>query len=122
MEAASRGARIARNRLHEQLRHGLSSLSTIAKTAPLVGLIGTSSGILDSFRGYVGNKYGYIAFLATNLAEALVPAAAGLLIAVLAMWRFNWRSDRLAVFDTEMEVASQELVKYLELQRRAGKL
>jgi biopolymer transport protein ExbB/TolQ len=81
--------------MHEQLRQGLSSLSAISTTAPLVGLFGTSIGILDSFRGYIGSEHDYIAFLATNLADALVPTAAGLLIGVLATWLFNWRSDRL---------------------------
>jgi biopolymer transport protein ExbB/TolQ len=113
-EAAKRGARIAANGVHEQMRKGLSALEAIATTAPLVGLFGTAIGVLDSFRGYVGNKYAYLAFMMTNFADALVPTAAGLLVGVFAMWCFNWRSDKLAVFDTEMKVASLELVKYLE--------
>jgi biopolymer transport protein ExbB/TolQ len=122
MDVVKGAARIATNRLHEELRQGLSVLDAIATTAPLVGLFGTAIGILDSFRGYVGSKFAYLAFITTNLAEALVPTTAGLLVAVFVMWWFNWRSDRLAVFEGEMEIASLELVKYLEQQRRAGKL
>ena len=120
--SASRGARAAKNRVHKQVRQGLGSVSAIATTAPLVGLVGTAIGILDSFRGYVGNKHAHIAFLAANLAEVLVPTAAGLLVGVLATWCFNWRSERLSVFDTEMEIASIQVVNYLEKQSRAGKL
>jgi biopolymer transport protein ExbB/TolQ len=56
VQAAERGARIAANRVHEQMRQGLRVLDAIATTAPLVGLFGTTIGILDSFRGYAGNK------------------------------------------------------------------
>jgi biopolymer transport protein ExbB/TolQ len=121
LEAACRVARIARNELHEQLRRGLNSLSAISRTAPFVGLFGTCIGILDSFRGYAGDKYGYIAFLATNLAEALVPTTVGLLVGVVATWSFNWQNDRLSVFHTEMEIASLELESYLKKQSFAAR-
>jgi len=122
VDVVKRAARISTNRLHEELRQGLSVLDAIATTAPFVGLFGTAIGILDSFRGYAGSRSAFLAFIATNLAEALVPTAIGLLVAVFAMWWFNWRSDRLAVFEGEMKIASLELVKYLEQERRAGKL
>jgi hypothetical protein len=61
-------------------------------------------------------------FMARNSADALVPAAAGLVLSVAAVWRFNWRSARLAAFDGEMQIASLALAKYPEIQRRAGKL
>jgi biopolymer transport protein ExbB/TolQ len=115
LQAASRVARIARNDLHERLRRGLNSLSAISRTAPFVGVFGTCIGILDSLsRGYAGSKSGHIAFLATNLAEALVPTTVGLLVGVLATWSYNWQNERLAVFDAEMEIASLELASYLK--------
>ena len=60
--------------------------------------------------------------IATNIAEALVPTAIGLIVAVVAVWWFNWRNAQLAAFDGEMQIASLELAKYLEIQRRAGNL
>ncbi len=122
VEAAERGARVAANRMHEQLRRGLHTLGTIATTAPLVGLSGTCIGLLDSFRGFEGPLSVFRAFLATRTSEALAPTAIGLVVAVVAVWWFNWRSARLEVFDGEMQIASQELVKYLEIQRRVGNL
>jgi biopolymer transport protein ExbB/TolQ len=116
VEAARRGARTARNRVHEQLRQGLSYLSAIAITAPLVGLFGTTIGILDSFGAYIGSRNGFIAFIAANLADALVPTATGLLVGVLATWCFNCRNDQLATFDVEMEIAELDLVKHLKQQ------
>lgn len=119
VEMTLRGARMAANRVHEELRQGLSGLRTIATTAPLIGLIGTAIGILDSFRGWTGDKHGSIAFIAANLADALVPTAVGLLVSIVATWCLNWRNDRLALFDAEMEIASLELVKHLQHQLRA---
>jgi biopolymer transport protein ExbB/TolQ len=119
LQVASRMAHIATNDLHEQIRAGLNSLSAISGTAPFVGLLGTCIGILDSFKGYAGNKYGSLAFFATNLAEALVPTAVGLLVGVVATWSYNWQNDRLAVFDAEMKIASIELGSYFKNQSTA---
>jgi biopolymer transport protein ExbB/TolQ len=116
VQMANHAARIARNEFHEQLRRGLNVVAAISRTAPFVGLFGTCIGILDSFRGYEGDKYSYIAFLATNLAEALVPTTVGLLVGVLATWSYNWQNDGLTLFDAEMEIASLELESYLKYQ------
>ena len=113
LEAVIRSTRIVRSDTREKLRRGLASAAAISKTAPLIGLFATCIGILDSFRGYDGNKHGYIAFIAKNLAEALVPTTAGLLVGVAATWTFNWQSERVAALDVEMEIASLELVSFL---------
>lgn len=95
VEAATRGARVAANRMHEQLRRGLSALGTIATTAPLVGMIGTCIGILDEFRGTAACTCDERFFMARDSANALVPAATALVVAVVGVWWFNWRSARL---------------------------
>jgi biopolymer transport protein ExbB/TolQ len=79
-------------------------------------LFGTTIGILDSFGAYIGSRNGFIAFIAANLADALVPTATGLLVGVLATWCFNCRNDQLATFDVEMEIAELDLVKHLKQQ------
>jgi hypothetical protein len=60
--------------------------------------------------------------MARDSANALVPAAAGLVLSVAAVWWFNWRSARLAAVDGEMQIAFLELTEYPEIQRRDGKL
>ena len=122
VEAAKRGACVAANRMHDQLRQGISGLKTIALTAQFVGLFGTAIKLLDWFRAYIGNKHTHVLLMFSTTAESLVPTAAGLLVGIVAVWWFNWRSDRLAVFNGEMEIAALDLVKYLEQQRRTGKL
>lgn len=120
VDAASREARLARNRLHEQLREGLNGMATISSTAPLIGLFATTIGILDSLGGYIGPSSGYVSFLAGNTANALLPTAAGLFVGLLATWSYNWRSDRLAACIAEMDIASSGLVECLERQRRSA--
>jgi hypothetical protein len=71
--------------------------------------------ILDSFRAPAASKSDDLLFMARDSANALVPAAAGPVLSVAAVWWFT-------AFDGEMQIASLELAKYPEIQRRAGKL
>jgi biopolymer transport protein ExbB/TolQ len=114
VEAAEREMRVTANRVHEELRKGLSGLGSIATTAPLVGLFGTTIGILDSFRGIDMQKSAALAMIAGNLAASLATTALGMLVAVFAVWCFNWLTDRLATIDAESRIASLELVRYLD--------
>jgi biopolymer transport protein ExbB/TolQ len=121
LEVAKGGACVAANRMHEQLRQGVSGLRTIALTAQFVGLFGTATKSLDWFRGYEGDRYTHVLLTFRTTAEALVPTALGLVVGIVAMWWFNWRIDRLAVLDTQMRVATLDVVKLLEQRRRTGK-
>lgn len=114
VEAAGRQASVARNRIHEDLRRGLGGLGSIAATAPLVGLFGTTIGIFDSFRGCAGDRATCMAATANGLAAALATTALGMVVAVLAVWCFNWLTDRLSGIDADMRIASLELAKYLQ--------
>ena len=122
IEMGRRGARIAANRLHEQLREGLSTFGTIAVTAPLVGFFGTCFGILGLFRGIGMSRATALGMTALSMAEALVCSAMGVLVAVPTVWCFNWLRDRLSELNAEMDVTFLELEKYLEQQSRARKL
>jgi biopolymer transport protein TolQ len=122
IEVGKRGARISANAVHEQLRQGLSTLGTIATTAPLVGFFGTIFGILSSFRGVSMSRAAVLSMTANWIAEALVCSGFGVLVAVPTVWCFNWLRDRLSELDAEMDITLGELVTYLEQQNRAGKL
>jgi biopolymer transport protein ExbB/TolQ len=114
VEIAKRGAQGAANLVNEHLRQGMSSLKTIATTAPFIGLVGTTIGLLDWFGGYAGSKYAHIFLICRITAESLLTTAMGLVVGVLAIWWFNLRTNQLARFLEEMEVASLDLMKYLE--------
>src|SRR5580698_1604590 len=102
LNAAARSMECSVNRTHGQLRSGLNALATIGATAPFVGLFGTVIGIVNAFRGSTGSLGQHIAIVGGVISEALVTTAAGLLVAVPAVWAFNYFSYDLETFATEM--------------------
>lgn len=101
-----------------EMKRGLVNLGTIASTAPLIGLFGTVIGILDAFKGCIGEKWFCIMMVIEGVTEALVTAALGLLVAIPAAWFYNYLTDRLEVFSVEMSLASSELLTYLTAYAR----
>lgn len=113
---SQRALRRAQRQIHEQLQANLRTLGTISATAPFVGLMGTVFGLLNAFRGYVGDKYTIMRIIADECGESLIPTAMGLLVAVVAVCFYNYFVARLEVFDTEMSNASLELVDWIVTQ------
>jgi biopolymer transport protein ExbB/TolQ len=113
IDAAMRSARQAAvlNRAEFQLR--LSGLETIASTAPFVGLLGTVTGILDAFTGIGISHATGLSMVAAGIAEALMTTALGLIVAIPAVWCFNYFTDVVGAFQIEMDTASLELANYL---------
>ena len=118
LDLAQRSLRCSSSKVRLEMKRGLSSLASIASTAPLVGLLGTVIGILDSFRGCIGQKWFCAMAVLEGVTEALVSTALGLLVAVPAVWFHNYLSNKMEAFDVEMELASLELVNYLDLRLR----
>lgn len=102
-----------------ELKRGLSGLATIGATAPFVGLLGTVVGITNSFVGIAATGGGGIEAVAGGVGEALVTTAVGLLVAIPALWFYNYFITRLEELFAELSFASEELLDWLSL-RRAG--
>ena len=102
-------------------KRGLSALATIGSTAPFVGLFGTVVGILNAFKGIESNKATGLSAVAGGIAEALVTTALGLLVAVPAVWAYNYFTNKVEAFDVEMDNSSMELINYFILRRGAKK-
>ncbi len=60
--------------------------------------------------------------MAGGISEALVTTAVGLLVAIPAVWMYNYFSNRVEAFDVEMGNSSPELIDYFlkRTQRYAG--
>jgi biopolymer transport protein ExbB/TolQ len=99
--------------VHGELTRGLSSLATIASTAPWIGLFGTIIGIYNSFGGSAASRESLMAAIAEGLSRAFVPCAFGLVVAVVAMWCYRYLLAKVEVFDSEMEGASLQLINDL---------
>ena len=94
------------------LKKGVSSLATIGATAPFVGLLGTVVGVINAFTGIAATGSGGIGALSAGIAEALVETALGLLVAIPAVWFYNYLTSRVEYFQVEMDNSSSELVDY----------
>jgi biopolymer transport protein ExbB/TolQ len=113
IDAAVRGLDRSVATIHSDLKRGLSGLATIGSTAPFVGLFGTVVGIMNAFRASAPAKAAGIQSVASGISEALVTTALGLLVAVPAVWCYNYFTSKVENFDVEMENSSMELVSYL---------
>jgi len=103
-----------------EFKRGLSGLATIGSTAPFVGLFGTVVGIINSFQGMKSAESSGIAAVAGGISEALVETAFGLIVAVPAVWMFNYFQGKVESFQVEMENSSSELIDYF-LKRRGAR-
>lgn len=94
------------------LKKMVSSLATIGATAPFVGLLGTVVGVINAFQGIAATGSGGIGAVSAGIAEALVETALGLLVAIPAVWFYNYLTSRIEYFNVEMDNSSSELVDY----------
>jgi biopolymer transport protein ExbB len=94
------------------LKKGVATLATIGATAPFVGLLGTVVGIITAFQGIAATGSGGIGAVSAGIAEALVETALGLLVAIPAVWFYNYLTGRIEFFNVEMDNSSSELVDY----------
>ena len=114
MEAVSRAMECSITRTHQKLKRGLNALATIGSTAPFVGLFGTVIVIMHTFgQGGSGTPAMWLSWRAGGIAEALVTTSLGLLVAVPAVWAFNYYSTKLEAFDLEMNNSVDAISTYL---------
>jgi biopolymer transport protein ExbB len=101
--------------IEKSLSRGLWVLDTVVTAAPLLGLLGTILGMMHSFKliGPAGlvDPGGVTA----GVAEALIATAVGLLIALVALFGFNYLSRLQAQTLDEMERLGTRLVDHIRL-------
>jgi biopolymer transport protein ExbB/biopolymer transport protein TolQ len=94
------------------LKKGVAALATIGSTAPFVGLLGTVVGVINAFQGIASSGSGGIGAVSAGIAEALVETALGLVVAIPAVWFYNYLTGRVEYFNVEMDNSSSELVDF----------
>ena len=95
-------------------KRGLGILGTVGSTAPFVGLLGTTMGIVNAFTGMsAGGASGGLAGISAGIAEALITTAFGLIVAIPAVWFYNYFTTKIENLTIEMTVSSKELIDYL---------
>lgn len=98
------------------LGKSLIILSTTATVAPLLGLLGTVTGILRAFRNMAAQGSAGISTVAPGIAEALVTTVAGLIVAIPAMVAYNYFVNRIRTLSTQMENFSSEFLSEVRSQ------
>jgi biopolymer transport protein ExbB/TolQ len=94
-----------------ELKENLGVLATVGATAPFVGLFGTVVGIIRAFQG-MATSGGGIASVSAGIAEALITTAGGLLVAIPAVWAYNYFQNRVDRFTVEMSNSGSEMSIY----------
>ncbi len=79
----------------EQLENHLNKLATIAHISPLLGLLGTVTGMILAFKQVQAGGQADVGLLAGGIWEALLTTAVGLSIAIPAMAAFNYFEARV---------------------------
>jgi len=93
-----------------QLHKGLSFLATIGSTAPFIGLFGTVLGVMRAFRDLASYSGAGPSVVAAGISEALVNTAAGLFVAIPAIFAYNYFVSKTNVFAKEIEWAGEEII------------
>jgi biopolymer transport protein ExbB len=112
IEAAKRSIERVTAKTSADMKRGLGTLATVGATAPFVGLLGTVVGIINAFRGMKTAGGGDISAIAGGIAEALITTAIGLFVAILAVWFYNYFTNKADMVSIEMSNASSELVDH----------
>jgi len=96
-----------------ELKRGLAVLATVGATAPFVGLLGTTMGVVNAFTGMASSGSGGLSAISAGVAEALITTAFGLLVAIPAVWAFNYFQTKIDNLSAEMTYTSKEMIDYL---------
>lgn len=93
----------------QRFNRGLSTLDTIITLAPLLGLLGTVTGMIHAFGLLGSNELGSPSAITGGIAEALIATAFGLSIAIVSLIPFNYLNARLEEARHELEDAASHL-------------
>jgi len=107
------------NREGTILEKNVGVLSTIANLTPLLGLLGTVSGMIKTFNAISVQGIGDPAPLAEGIAEALITTAAGLCIAIPTLVCYRFLKDKANALIFKMEEHSIRLVELVDTNSKA---
>ena len=92
----------------KRFRRGIPILDTVITLAPLLGLLGTVTGMMGSF-SLIGGELSSPGAITGGIAEALIATAFGLGIAITALIPFNFLNTKTEEVRIEIELAGRQL-------------
>ncbi|MFH1540535.1 MAG: MotA/TolQ/ExbB proton channel family protein [Elusimicrobiota bacterium] len=116
---------LIRERIHEvvldempKLEKYLSLISTIATIEPMLGLLGTVTGMIRCFTVIALKGTGDPQSLAGGISEALITTEAGLIVAIPILYLHNVLSDKVEHIVSSMEKGTARFIAMTEDGRR----
>ncbi|MBI3982391.1 MAG: MotA/TolQ/ExbB proton channel family protein [Gemmatimonadetes bacterium] len=94
----------------DQMARFIPWLATFGSVSPLLGLLGTVLGVMNSFIGIATGGSGNISAVAPGVADALTTTVAGLAVAIPSVMAYNLFASRLGLFAGELEGFAYEIV------------
>jgi len=95
------------------LNRRLAVLDTIVTIAPLLGLLGTVWGMINSFHVLARTGVSRPTGITAGIAEALIATATGLVIAIVSLIAYNYFTDRVKQVTSEIEMRSTQFLNFL---------
>jgi biopolymer transport protein ExbB len=96
-------------------------MDTLVTLGPLLGLLGTITGLIRSF-SFLGNEELAVQAVTGGIAEALIATACGLGLAIFALIPFNFFTSRVSNLEFELQTAATNLEVMLGAQSAAKEM
>lgn len=103
--------------IEKSLNRGLWVLETVVTAAPLMGLLGTITGMMQSFKVIGGSGLVAPTQVTSGVAQALIATALGLLVAIFALFGFNFFARMQSQALDRMERLGSRLVDHIRLDQ-----
>ncbi len=94
----------------QSFKRGLGVLATVGSTAPFIGLLGTTMGIVNAFQQMAKSGSGGLGTVSAGIAEALITTAFGLLVAIPAVMAFNFLQGWIDARAVDLSESSNEFL------------
>jgi biopolymer transport protein TolQ len=96
-------------RAFTRMHRGMDILASIASSTPFIGLFGTVLGIMHTFQVLGTAKSASLNVVAPGIAAALIATAAGLAVAIPAVFAYNWLTARMDELQEQADMFIESL-------------
>ncbi len=112
--------RVERRRLEQtsELKRFLWILGTIGSASPFIGLFGTVIGIIESFQSMAETGAGGFTVVAAGISQALVATAAGIFVAVIALFFYNYFQVQVGQLQFQLKLLSEEMLEIWDTSKK----
>lgn len=112
-------AKVDRKRLEIslELKKNLWILGTIGSATPFIGLFGTVVGIIKAFQSMAESGSGGFTVVAAGISEALIATAGGIIVAVIALFFYNYFQIKVGKLQFQLKLMTEELIDLFEEQK-----